>query len=377
MMRRKGFVFFVFFVFAVFSADGTSARAQNADGVNAAACIEGCDRRLAEGVVRAYTFEDALKALSGKNNINVVFSNDGKKTRVYAVDGYAENTFGQSDGWFGYVLRGGVVIKPGDYLSFPLEDGDELVLYYGDARTTQIISSFTLAADGDRVTFTAHTEQSRWTREDGNWTRENVVEGVRDLIIRVRQPNGNMKILKTNEDGVAGTVFGSLGVYEYFAEGYVSGACPAVVRTNDQLYLHGVADAARVTRGEAVAFIVNHFSLPSAGDAPRFTDVNAMTKNATEITRGASAGLVAGFGDGRFMPDEPVTLLQFSMMLAGLSVEGASEGYAPADVPDWAAERMSRVLATGLLDGVFKAWYGPVTEDILLRVYLNARNGSI
>lgn len=372
-MRKR---FLPFLLLVSFIAYGTPARAQDMDGMKVSMAIEGCDRRVAEGTVNAYTFDEALKALASQNDLRVVFSHDGKKIRVYAINGAAENTFSQSDGWFGYVLRRGGVIKPADYLKLLLEDGDELVLYYGDAYDTKIVSSFTLAAEDSGVTFVAETQQSRWTRRDGRWTQETFIEGLKDLKIRIRQPDGNLKILKTNENGVAGTSLGGLGVYEYFAEGYASGSYPLAVRTNDFLYLHGVANEACVTRGEAVAFVVNHFIPKSGGYQPqinaRFTDVSGSTRNAEEIVRGAEAGLVSGFEDGGFMPDEPATLLHFALMLGGI-FPADSEPHTVVGAPEWAEPRLGGVLAGGLLDDVDKDWDAFVTADVLTQVYLNAK----
>ncbi len=88
--------------------------------------------------------------------------------------------------------------------------------------------------------------------------------------------------------------------------------------------------AADLTRGQAATVLVNAFELPDTDRSGGFTDTAGSVHDAA-IGTAADAGLVNGFPDGSFRPEQTVTRAQFVTMLAnGL-------GLRPAYDPSWSA----------------------------------------
>lgn len=83
------------------------------------------------------------------------------------------------------------------------------------------------------------------------------------------------------------------------------------------------------TRAMAATIIFRMEGSPAAAYRPIFTDVLAGQWHAETITWGNDYGILLGYGDGRFGPDDAVTVEQ---MLAILYRYAVSKGY---DVTDW------------------------------------------
>ncbi|OAS15093.1 chondroitinase-B domain-containing protein [Paenibacillus oryzisoli] len=73
------------------------------------------------------------------------------------------------------------------------------------------------------------------------------------------------------------------------------------------------------------------------------------------ISRAAAKGIVNGYGDGSFKPDEPMTRIQFAAMLVralGLKAEASTTPFADgADIPPWAVGELGAALKAGILQG--------------------------
>lgn len=73
------------------------------------------------------------------------------------------------------------------------------------------------------------------------------------------------------------------------------------------------------------------------------------------ISRAAAKGIVNGYADGSFKPDEPMTRLQFAAMLVralGLQEEPSKRTFTDqADVPAWAEGELGAALDAGILQG--------------------------
>ncbi|MDD9267146.1 chondroitinase-B domain-containing protein [Paenibacillus sp. GCM10023248] len=76
---------------------------------------------------------------------------------------------------------------------------------------------------------------------------------------------------------------------------------------------------------------------------------------AEAISRAAAKGIVNGYSDGSFRPDEPMSRLQFAAMLVralGLKAEPAELDFADrADIPAWAEGELGAALEAGILQG--------------------------
>ncbi|MGO4495040.1 chondroitinase-B domain-containing protein [Paenibacillus sp. 2RAB27] len=73
------------------------------------------------------------------------------------------------------------------------------------------------------------------------------------------------------------------------------------------------------------------------------------------ISRAAAKGIVNGYADGSFKPDEPMTRMQFAAMLVralGLKAETSATKFADgADIPAWAVGELGAALKAGILQG--------------------------
>jgi hypothetical protein len=70
---------------------------------------------------------------------------------------------------------------------------------------------------------------------------------------------------------------------------------------------------AKITRGEFTTILVKALKLKSAASVPAFSDtVNHFAKDS--IATAASLGIVGGYGDNTFKPDNPITREQMAVM---------------------------------------------------------------
>ncbi|MDR1530779.1 MAG: S-layer homology domain-containing protein [Clostridiales bacterium] len=336
--------------------------------------IQDYENILARGIIRAYTVDEAINQLAASAGVQLITSRDGLNTLVHSVNGTDNKTFGGEDGWLGVILRNGQVIRSENFFSEILEDGDRVALYYGDPARTEIIDSFELNMFGNTAEFRTRSHHTIWREKDGAWFREEVAVNLQNIRIHVFSPDNSKKIISTNSAGCAYTQFKDLGVYRYFAEGYTPNAAPSAVHTEDMYFLHGLADKNRVTRGEAAAFIVNTFDVKSAGEVTEtdFADMDNKTPNADKILTAVEAGIIFGNGDKNIQPNEPVNLLQFSVMLGRLLRDREDDAATDLDgTPEWAKADISAAAAHGLLRNLEVDWNAFVTEDILKQIYFN------
>lgn len=70
-----------------------------------------------------------------------------------------------------------------------------------------------------------------------------------------------------------------------------------------------------VTRAQMTMVLWNHEGRPSASTSGLFTDVPTEAWFATAVRWAASSGIVAGYGDGTFGPDDLITREQMAAML--------------------------------------------------------------
>jgi SpoIID/LytB domain protein len=110
----------------------------------------------------------------------------------------------------------------------------------------------------------------------------------------------------------------------------------AIVWANDARVVQGVSatrfrpDAA-LTRGQAATMLYRTFALP-APTSTRFSDVPPAHTHRVGIDALAAAGVIDGFDDGTFRPDDPLTRAQMASLLAR-ALDLPSRSAAFADVP--------------------------------------------
>jgi hypothetical protein len=115
-----------------------------------------------------------------------------------------------------------------------------------------------------------------------------------------------------------------------------------------------------VTRAQFVAMLTAALGLPEA-ETSDFRDVSAGRWYSGAVGAATKAGLVTGFADGTFRPDETITREQMTVLLMRAYrkvVPGADTGAANLArfrdanrVADWAADDTRSALALGIVNG--------------------------
>ncbi len=103
---------------------------------------------------------------------------------------------------------------------------------------------------------------------------------------------------------------------------------------------------------------------PTSGTAPTltFSDVPASFWAYSAIQALASKGIVTGFPDGTFRPNDPVTRAQFAKMLVltlGLKPSSAATPFTDVPAAAWYAPYVAAAANAGLVDGLTPTTFGP------------------
>lgn len=120
-----------------------------------------------------------------------------------------------------------------------------------------------------------------------------------------------------------------------------------------------------ITRAEFTSFLQRVLGLPASGAAAGFSDVPPEAWYAPSVAAAVRAGLVHGYEDKTFKPDNPVTRAEMAAMLAnalalkGLAVqqepgrvEAVLQNYKDqAVVPSWARSAMAATVTAGIIGG--------------------------
>ena len=119
------------------------------------------------------------------------------------------------------------------------------------------------------------------------------------------------------------------------------------------------APDAKLTRGMIVQMLYAMAGKPDAGKAP-FRDVSAKRYYAKAVAWAAEKGIVSGFEDGTFRPDDNVTREQLAVILKGYAGSIQAEDVTAGDltsfpdgdsVSEWAAESVAWAVGAGLIAG--------------------------
>ena len=109
-----------------------------------------------------------------------------------------------------------------------------------------------------------------------------------------------------------------------------------------------------VTRAEFVTFLNQAFALSGASGETRFTDVPVTAWFYNAVSAATEAGIVTGYPDGTFKPQNPITRQEAAVLLTRLLEPG--EGDPPSftdgdQIAYWAANAVSLVAAAGIVGG--------------------------
>lgn len=146
------------------------------------------------------------------------------------------------------------------------------------------------------------------------------------------------------------------------------------------------------TRGMVVTILYRLAGSPAVESAPDFRDVAAGMWYTDAVAWGAANGLVNGYGDGRFGPEDPVTREQMAAFLYRYAEYRGDDVTASGDLSaftdgaaasGWAAEALAWAVEHGILSGKGNGILDPggtatraETAQMLMNGMENRQNGA-
>ncbi|MFB9329272.1 S-layer homology domain-containing protein [Paenibacillus aurantiacus] len=126
---------------------------------------------------------------------------------------------------------------------------------------------------------------------------------------------------------------------------------------------------AKVTRAEFTAMITRAFDLkPTNGVTPKFADASKIPSWASAyIAEAAAAGVVSGYADGSFRPDQLITRAEMTAIIvraAGIAVDQAAQPtFADADqIAAWAKPGVAAAVQAGIVKGSAGNRFAPLDQ---------------
>ncbi|WMT40920.1 S-layer homology domain-containing protein [Paenibacillus sp. D2_2] len=138
------------------------------------------------------------------------------------------------------------------------------------------------------------------------------------------------------------------------AKGIVTGYADGTFRPNQQ-----------VSRAEFVTMISRALSIKGTSKITPFTDQGQFPGWALEaINQSVGSGLISGYTDGTFRPNQQLTRLEMAVILvraAGLPLDSAAKlAFNDADyIPSWAVPYVAAAYQAGLIQGVSGNRFAP------------------
>lgn len=127
------------------------------------------------------------------------------------------------------------------------------------------------------------------------------------------------------------------------------------------------APNAPVTRAEFAALIVRTLGLPATAGASSFQDVSASDWHASQVQAAVKVGIISGYADGTFRPDQMITREEMAVMaFKALEYAGYQHGTAsPAEFVDgattgaWAQAAVQTLKGLGIVRGDSRNHFAP------------------
>lgn len=131
-----------------------------------------------------------------------------------------------------------------------------------------------------------------------------------------------------------------------------------------------------VTRAEFAALLVRGLGLPEREGIRSFTDVSAASWYAGAVGTASEAGLILGYADGTFGPQERITREQMAVMIARAvayvgqapGVSGDETTFSPdafadeAELAQWAKEAVAQLTAADIIQGLTATEFAPQAD---------------
>ena len=172
--------------------------------------------------------------------------------------------------------------------------------------------------------------------------------------------NAAFKYQADIDNATAAAVLNEIGVITGYTDGSFK---PAGVLTRAE----GATIIARLLLGDDAA------SYTAAGNP--FDDVKATDWHAGYIAYCVAEGIVAGYGNGKFGPNDTLTVAQFGkMLLNALGYESAREGFTGAD---WATPVGKYINKLGLAEGANATLNASCTRQVAAQLALNTLKSTM
>ena len=149
------------------------------------------------------------------------------------------------------------------------------------------------------------------------------------------------------------------------------------------------APSTQLSRAMMVQILYNLEDRPAAAESAAFTDVAADAWYADAVNWAAGEGIVSGYGNGKFGPDDLITREQMANMLyyyaqwAGLEPSAgadALQGFQDAgQVSSWASDAVSWAVSSGLISGTGNQTLAPTataTRAEVAQIMMAFRKGQ-
>ena len=339
--------------------------------------VEGDTGVVASGQASGGVALEAVEALLKDKGVEYHVNQMDFGSIIDSIGGDDNAKYGGYDGWYYAVHRSGAWVYPSVGIdSYLLEDGDEVVVYYG-GDATKLVEPVTVSPvepiPGEDVAVTVKNRPWNWTT--GSFDAEQPLAGV--------TVKAGVSTAVTDENGKAVLKGLKEGFYMLEVTGYAEGAAPNVVRTVQPLavtgsysddksvatwaeasvriarasgVMLGVGDNAKasfkpqqaVTRAEFVSALVRALGLKADGasaSAAAFKDVSAKAWYAQDIAAAVKAGLVNGVSKTQFAPEATLTREQAAMLLTRALKLKASETVALKDANKASAGALDSIQA--------------------------------
>lgn len=331
--------------------------------------IESFDRTIVEDTVLATTFLEAVQRAA--NGHDIIVSQDNKEKKIDSVDGIKNNAAVKDCKWYGFVLRNGNVMQSSDYLDIPLQNGDKVVLYYGN-QSTKVTVPLQEKKEANKLTLTAQIAYDKWSLENGKTQSKSIVEPLSGVNIHIEMPDGTQQMMAADPNGQSVFSFNKIGYYTYYAEKYIKNKAPEIVKTEKVTILFGVKDLNGITRGEFAAILCQRLGLEKNTDSIHFSDIKGNISE-QEILKAVSAGFLSGYTDGRFMPNQKITLLESVVALSRFYKEDDLTKSKIEGVPEWAWESVNKAIKHNIIESKKQNFDKAVSVSELERMLSNMK----
>jgi len=362
--------------------------------------IEGDVEAIVSGRAHGGTALEALEQLLQASDVKHEIVDSAYGKYIGSINGIAAGKYGGYDGWMFAVVRDGSWIVPAEGVeTFLLEDGDEVVVYYG-GDATQLADPIAVSPaqpkPGQDFTVTVTSRAWNWTTNEFD-----AAKPVAGALVSVGKGTAI-----TNDQGQAAFKGLTEGMYTVEVTGYTTDAAPNAVRSMASLpvvgsysdqkaiapwaldsvilsravpLLRGIDDGTAslkpkqaVTRAEFVAALARALGLKGTAASSAFTDIPSNAWYAKDVTVAIQAGLVGGVSASKFAPESTLTREQAAILLTRALKLKATQTTVLADAKQINASAVTSVQAV-----IQQGWMTPYAGKFSPKASLSREQAAV